>query len=68
MGLLTLGAAQGTTIAVTAKGEDAERCLDAIAALVGGTLRRGRIDGRPRPADQEHKDIFICDCVSGEPC
>ena len=36
MGLLTLGAAQGTTIAVTAKGEDAERCLDAITALVAG--------------------------------
>src|SRR3954454_12404462 len=35
MGLLTLGAAQGTTITVTAKGEDATACLDAIAALVG---------------------------------
>jgi phosphocarrier protein len=35
MGLLTLGAAQGTTITVTAKGEDANACLDAIAALVG---------------------------------
>src|ERR687886_551366 len=35
MGLLTLGAAQGTTITVTAKGEDADACLDAIAALVG---------------------------------
>jgi len=34
MGLLTLGAAQGTTIAVTARGEDAERCLDAIETLV----------------------------------
>ena len=36
MGLLTLGAAQGTTIAVTAKGDDADACLDAIAGLVGG--------------------------------
>ena len=35
MGLLTLGAAKGTTITVTAKGEDADACLDAIAALVG---------------------------------
>ena len=36
MGLLTLGAAQGTTITVTAQGEDAEACLDGIAALVAG--------------------------------
>ena len=36
MGLLTLGAAQGTTITVTAKGEDAGACLDAIAELVAG--------------------------------
>ena len=34
MGLLTLGAAQGTSITVTAKGDDAEACLDGIAALV----------------------------------
>ncbi|MCJ2134747.1 HPr family phosphocarrier protein [Methylobacterium sp. J-026] len=34
MGLLTLGAAMGTQIAVTAVGQDAEACLDAIAALV----------------------------------
>ncbi len=34
MGLLTLGAAQGTSITVTAKGADAAACLDAIAALV----------------------------------
>ena len=34
MGLLTLGAAIGTTIVVTAKGHDAEACLDAIAALI----------------------------------
>lgn len=35
MGLLTLGAAKGTTITVTAKGDDAGACLDAIAELVG---------------------------------
>ena len=34
MGLLTLGAAQGTTITVTALGEDAQACLDAIEALL----------------------------------
>jgi phosphocarrier protein HPr len=34
MGLLTLGAAQGTTITVTAKGPDAEACLNGIAALL----------------------------------
>jgi phosphocarrier protein HPr len=34
MGILTLGAAQGTTITVTAQGEDAAACLDAIGALV----------------------------------
>jgi phosphocarrier protein HPr len=34
MGLLTLGAAQGTTIMVTAMGEDAEACLEAIAQMV----------------------------------
>ena len=34
MGLLTLGAAMGTRIAVTAVGEDAEACLDAIEALL----------------------------------
>ena len=34
MGLLTLAAAQGTTITVTAQGEDAEPCLDAISDLV----------------------------------
>ena len=36
MGLLTLGAAQGTTITVTAQGDDAEESLAAIAALVEG--------------------------------
>ena len=34
MGILTLAAAQGTTITVTAKGDDAAPCLEAIAALV----------------------------------
>jgi phosphocarrier protein HPr len=34
MGILTLGAAQGTTITVTAKGEDANACLDALAGLL----------------------------------
>jgi phosphocarrier protein HPr len=34
MGLLTLGAAQGTTITVTAQGEDAEACLQGIADLL----------------------------------
>ncbi len=34
MGLLTLGAAQGTTIVVTAQGADARTCLDAITALL----------------------------------
>lgn len=34
MGLLTLAAAQGTRITVTARGNDADACLDAIAALV----------------------------------
>ncbi|MEA1830896.1 HPr family phosphocarrier protein [Methylobacterium durans] len=34
MGLLTLGAAQGTSIGVTAVGTDAEACLDAIEGLL----------------------------------
>ncbi|MCB5174960.1 MULTISPECIES: HPr family phosphocarrier protein [Microvirga] len=34
MGLLTLAAAQGTSITVTAKGEDAEACLQAIDDLL----------------------------------
>ena len=34
MGLLTLGAAQGTSITVVADGEDAEACLGAISALL----------------------------------
>lgn len=36
MGLLTLGAAKGTTITVTALGDDAEACLDALAGLIEG--------------------------------
>ncbi len=35
MGILTLGAGIGTTITVTAVGEDAREALDALAALVG---------------------------------
>ncbi|GEO14709.1 HPr family phosphocarrier protein [Microvirga aerophila] len=34
MGLLTLAAAQGTSITVTAKGPDAEACLQAIGDLL----------------------------------
>ncbi len=34
MGLLTLGAAQGTSIFVTAQGEDAPACLEAVEALL----------------------------------
>lgn len=34
MGLLTLGAAQGTSIAVTTAGTDAQACMDAIVALL----------------------------------
>ena len=36
MGLLTLGAARGTTITVVAQGDDAEACLGAISMLVSG--------------------------------
>lgn len=34
MGILTLGAGQGSTIIVTAKGHDAAAALDAIEALI----------------------------------
>jgi len=34
MGLMMLAAAPGTTITVTASGEDADQAMDAIAALV----------------------------------
>lgn len=36
MGILTLGAGQGSTIIVAAKGERAEAALEAIASLVAG--------------------------------
>ena len=36
MGILTLGAAKGSTILVSADGHDAEAALDALAALVAG--------------------------------
>ena len=36
MGLLTLGAAKGTTIDVTCEGADAEALMEALAALVAG--------------------------------
>src|ERR1700691_168212 len=36
MGILTLGAGMGTTITVSAMGEQAEAALDAIAELVAG--------------------------------
>ncbi len=34
MGLLTLGAAQGTTITVVAQGDDAQACLAALSDLL----------------------------------
>ncbi len=34
MGLLTLGAAQGTSIFVTAEGDDAPACLEALETLL----------------------------------
>ncbi len=36
MGLLTLAAAKGTTITITALGEDAEECITALVNLVSG--------------------------------
>jgi phosphocarrier protein HPr len=36
MGILTLGAGMGTTITVSALGDEAEAALDAIAELVAG--------------------------------
>ena len=41
MGLLTLGAAQGTTITVTAKGQDAIPCLQAIDDLLANRFGEG---------------------------
>ena len=34
MGILTLGAGMGTTISVSARGEQARECIEALAALV----------------------------------
>ena len=41
MGLLTLGAAQGTTITVTARGQDATPCLQAIGDLLANRFGEG---------------------------
>lgn len=41
MGLLTLAAAQGTSVVVTAEGHDAEAALDAIAALLADRFGEG---------------------------
>jgi phosphocarrier protein HPr len=41
MGILTLGAGIGTSIVVTAKGLDADKALDAIAALVANRFGEG---------------------------
>ena len=41
MGLLTLGAAQGTTITVTARGQDATPCLQAIDDLLANRFGEG---------------------------
>jgi len=41
MGLLTLGAAQGTSITVTAKGVDATLCLQAIDDLLANKFGEG---------------------------
>jgi phosphocarrier protein HPr len=41
MGILTLGAGQGSTITVTAKGDDAEAALDAIEALIADRFGEG---------------------------
>ncbi len=41
MGLLTLGAAQGTSITVTAKGADATLCLQAIDDLLANRFGEG---------------------------
>jgi phosphocarrier protein len=41
MGLLTLGAAQGTSITVTAKGADATLCLQAIYDLLANKFGEG---------------------------
>ena len=43
MGLLTLGAAQGTTITVTAKGPDADHLPPGHRRPPGQPVRRGRV-------------------------
>ena len=46
MGILTLGAGIGTTITVTATGEQAQQALDALGALVAtGSGKRSRGEG-----------------------
>jgi phosphocarrier protein len=41
MGLLTLAAAQGTSVVVAAEGHDADAALDAIAALLADRFGEG---------------------------
>lgn len=41
MGILTLGAGIGSTITVAALGDDAEKALDAIAALINDRFGEG---------------------------
>ncbi|MGA8170171.1 MAG: HPr family phosphocarrier protein [Methylocystis sp.] len=41
MGILTLGAARGTTILVTASGPDAREAMDALTALVADRFGEG---------------------------
>ncbi len=41
MGILTLGAGIGSTITVTAQGADADKALDAIAALLANRFGEG---------------------------
>lgn len=41
MGLLTLAAAMGTTITVTARGEQAQEALDALTALIADRFGEG---------------------------
>ncbi|MET0606444.1 MAG: HPr family phosphocarrier protein [Beijerinckiaceae bacterium] len=41
MGLLTLAAAQGTTITVTARGDQAEEALEALCRLVADKFGEG---------------------------
>ena len=41
MGLLTLAAAKGTTITVTARGDEAAQALDALGALIADKFGEG---------------------------